>query len=102
MSDEVLKKLANELLKKYDEAYNIWCLAVNNIINNKITDIELIEHTLDQIMDIYTEKGFNLFIKLLFYYSSVDLEKSYAYFDILKEQRSEEYDEYIKKLKIEK
>ena len=99
MSDEVFKELSKELTKQYDEAYNIWVLVVDNIINNKLRDIDLIEHTLDNIIGIYTEKGFNLFIKLLFYYSSVDLEKSYDYFDILKEQRSEEYDEYIKKLK---
>ena len=102
MVDERFKELAKELMKSYEEAYNIYSQEVERIINNKITDDVLIEHTLDAILDIYTEKGFYLFLKLLFYYSTVNLEKSYTYFDILKDERREEYDEYIKKLEKKK
>ena len=98
MSDEVLKKLAKELMECYDKAYNIYKIDVDNIINNKITDIHYIEQTLDNCLDIYIDKGFNLFMKLLMYYSEVDLEKSFAYVDIVKEDRKEEYDEYVKKM----
>ena len=95
MNDVVFEQLA----ASYDAAYEILLPVVENIINNKITDIDLIEHTLDQILDIHTEKGFNLFLKLVFYYSSIHLEKSFAYIDMLKEYRSEEYEQYVKKLK---
>ena len=98
MIDEKLNELAKELVKSYNELYNIYVKEVDRIINNNINDTDLIEHTLDGILDIYTEKGFYLFLKLLFYYSTINLEKSYTYFDILEDERREEYDEYIKKL----
>lgn len=93
-----IKDLAEGLIAKYDEMYNICYPLVERIINEKVKDINEIEHMLDLVLGIYTEKGFNLFLKLLFYYSEVSMEKSFAYLDILKEDRKEEYDEYIKKL----
>lgn len=93
-----LIELARGLVDSYEEMYKLCYSEVTRIINNHITDINIIEHTLDLILDIYTDKGFYLFMKLLFYYSDIDLEKSFAYLDILKEDRKEEYDEYIKKL----
>lgn len=98
MSDEVFLELAKKLMECYEKAYNIYKIDVDNIINNKITDINYIEHTLDSCLDIYTEKGFNLFMKLLFYYSTINLENTYDYINILKEQRTEEYEKYVKKL----
>ena len=98
MSDEVFSKLAEELKEMYDKAYELYKVEVDTIINNKITDINYIEYTLDKCLEIYTEKGFYLFMKLLMYYSEVDLEKSFAYVDLVKEQRKEEFDEYEKKL----
>ena len=98
MTDEVFSKLTEELKEMYDKAYELYKVEVDTIINNKITDINYIEHTLDNCLEIYTEKGFNLFMKLLMYYSEVDLEKSFAYVDLVKEQRKEEFDEYEKKL----
>lgn len=102
MIDNNIEELAKELMECYEKAYEIRKLEVDNIIDNKVTDIKYIERTLDNCLDIYTEKGFYLFLKLLFYYSDVDPEKSYAYFDILKEHRREEYDEYVKKLEKHK
>ncbi len=94
------KNVAVNIMKSYEEKYNIYYPLVERIINKKIKDIHEIESTLDLVLEIYTEKGFNLFLKLLFYYSEVDMEKSYAYLDLLKEYRKEEYDEYIKKLSM--
>ena len=98
MDDNIIE-LAKGLVNCWEQMYNLYYPEVERIIKYQIKDINLIEHTLDGVLDIYTEKGFYLFLKLLFYYSTVDLEHSYAYLDILKEQRKEEYDEYIKKLK---
>ena len=102
MVEEKFKKLGLELAKLYDAAYEIYKKDVDNIIDNKIVDVHYIEHTLDNCLGIYTEKGFDLFLKLVFYYSTVNLECSYAYIDILKEQRKEEYDDYVKKLEKKK
>ena len=102
MIDNNMKELAKYIMECYEKAYEIHKLDVNHIIDNKITDINYIERTLDNCLVIYTEKGFYLFLKLLFYYSDIDPEKSYAYFDILKEERKEEYDDYIKKLEKKK
>ncbi len=99
MIDDNLKELAQKLFDCYEEMYNLCYPEVERIIIYQITDVSLIEHTLDRVLDIYTEKGFNLFLKLLFYYSTIDLEKTYAYIDILKETRKDEYNEYVKKLK---
>lgn len=87
------------LMNSYEEMYNICYPLIQKIIDDQIKDIDLIEHTLDHCLDIFTEKGFYLFLKLVFYYSTVDLEKSYAYLNILQKDRKEEYDEYVKKLK---
>ena len=99
MIDNNIKELAKGLLNTYEKMYNIYYPEVERIITYQIRDINLIENTLDHILDIYTEKGFYLFLKLVFYYSTVDIEKAYKYIDILKDIRHEEYEQYVKTLK---
>ena len=99
MLDDNIMELAKGLLACYEEAYNIYSKEVDIIINNKITDINYIERTLDYIFSIYTEKGFNLYIKLLLYYRTVDLEGAKDYLEFLKEYREEEYQDFVKKLR---
>ena len=91
------EKIAKELVLLYEEAYCLYEPQVKMIIKNKIKDINFIEHMLDNVMDIYTEKGFYLFIELLMYYSTVNYQKAKDYLKILKEQREEEYIDFIKK-----
>lgn len=95
MDDNILE-LAKGLMACYEEMYKLCYSEVERIIKYKIKDINLIEHTLDQALDIYTEKGFYLFIKLLLYYQTVNLQNAYEYLEILKEDRQEEYDEFVK------
>ena len=95
MNDEIIK-LCKELMSLYEKAYYLYEPRVNLIIENKITDINYIENTLDYVMDIYTEKGFNLFLKLLLYYSTVNYNNAKDYLEIFKEQREEEYSDFIK------
>ena len=97
--DNDLYELAKGLVDCYEKAYEIYKIDVDNIINNKIVDINYIERTLDYCLDIYTDKGFYLFIKLLLYYKTVNIEGAYAYLEILKENREEEYQEFVKKYK---
>ena len=99
MIDENIKELAEELNKLYDEAYEIYKTEVSRIINFNITDVKHIERTLDYILDIYTDKGFDLFMELLWYYRKVNEENAREYLEILKEQREEEYQSFVKKIK---
>ena len=97
--DAYLKELARGLLNCYEEAYNIYKVEVDRIINNHITDVNYIERTLDYILSIYTEKGFNLFMRLLLYYRLINYQNAKEYLEILKEDREEEYSDYVKKLR---
>lgn len=95
--NENFKQLAKELACLYEKAYCLYEPQVKWIINNKVKDPNLIEHTLDYVMDIYTEKGFYLFMELLLYYSTVNYSNAKDYLEILKTQREDEYLEFIKK-----
>ena len=95
--DNYLKSLANGLINCYEEAYNIYKNDVDTIINNKIDDINYIERTLDYIFSIYTEKGFYLYLKLLLYYRTVNYDNAIKYLEFLKEERAEEYNDFVKK-----
>ncbi len=95
--DDDFKKLAKEIATGWEIMYNICYPEVERIINNKIRDISVIEHTLDQVMDIYTEKGFYLFLKLLLYYRTINEENAKDYLEILKQYRAEEYVDFVKK-----
>ena len=97
--DDDLIKLAEGLVNCWEQMYNLCYPEVERIIKYKIKDINLIEHTLDYCLNIYNEKGFYLFLKLLLYYRTVNLENAKEYLLILKEQRKEEYDEFVKKHK---
>ena len=97
MVDDNIKELVFGLVKCWDEMYNHCYPEVERIIKYNIRDINLIEHTLDQALDIYTEKGFNLFIKLLLYYRTINYQNAKEYLEILKETRDEEYRDFVKK-----
>ncbi len=94
--------LANSLNECYEDMYNICYSLVEEIINDHVVDKKEIERVLDLVLDIYTEKGFYLFLELASYYSDIDMEASFKYLNFLKEDRKEEYDEYVKKLAIER
>ena len=99
MLDNNIKIMAEALNAVYEDAYNLYKQEVDRIINNKITDINYIERTLDYILSIYTEKGFNLFMRLLLYYRTVNYNNAKEYLEFLKEDREEEYKEFVKKLR---
>ena len=86
------------LMDSYNESYNYYEPIVKMIIKTNNKDINYIENTLDNIMDIYTDKGFDLFIELLNYYKNINKENANEYQEILKDMREEEYNEHVKKL----
>lgn len=96
--DDNIKQLVNLLMDSYNEAYNYYEPIVKMIIKTKCKDINYIDHTLDNVMDIYTDKGFDLFIELLNYYKTINKENADEYLEILKDFREDEYNEYVKKL----
>ena len=96
--DDKLKELAENLINCWEEMYNLCYSEVERIIKYQIKDINVIEHTLDMALDIYTDKGFYLFIKLLLYYKDVNYQNAKDYLEILKNDRSEEYDDFVKKI----
>ena len=97
-NNEKIVELAKELVGLYEEAYLTYEPLVNGIIDNKIRDINYIENVIDHVMDIYTEKGFYLCVKLIIYYSSINYNNAQEYLKILKEQRFDEYSELIDKI----
>ena len=99
MINNNLRELVQTLMDSYEEAYLLCYPKVEKIINYKMKDNDLIEHTLDEALDIYTEKGFYLFLKLLIYYRTVNPKNAKNYLEILKSSREEEYGEFIKKYK---
>ena len=102
MLDNDIRIIAERLLDYYEDSYKIYRPRVKMIISNKITDINYIEHTLDGVLDIYTDKGFLLFIELLAYYKNVNYRNARDYLEILKEDREEEYKDFVKRIKKSK
>lgn len=77
--------LAKELNCLYEEMYQQLNLSVDYIIKNKITSTNTIEHCLDLVLGIPTEKGEQLFYKLCKYYLTVNEQNAKEYFDIYEE-----------------
>ena len=99
MIDSSIKRIAEQLSVCYEEAYNVYRPQVKMIIRNKIKDVNYIEHTLDGCLDIYTDKGFYLFMELLLYYRKVNYKNAREYLEIAKEERKDEYKDFVKKIK---
>ena len=90
-----LKNMLDWLIKLYKQAHKEIKPEVLYIIKNNIKDIRLIEHTLDKLLNIPTEKCYILFTKLCNYVSKFDKETAEDYLEIYNEIYGEE--ENIKK-----
>ena len=80
-----IKKLAKKLSNMYETMYQQVESQVNDIINKNITDINTIEHCLDYILGIPTDKGWNLFQRLASYYMIINKGNALSYLEIYKE-----------------
>ncbi len=100
MNKEIME-LAKELFNLYEEAYNTYKPQVQGIIDNHIKNADYIENIIDRTMDIYTDKGFYLCLKLILYYRQINYAKARDYIRILSEQRKDEYNEFMEEVKKE-
>ena len=98
------ENIAKQIIELYEIKYNIIKPVAMNIISNKIVDAFIIEHILDETLDIPTNKGYELHISLCKYYSNIDKESAQFYIDEYHHLWDDDYDEeedlgwsYIKK-----
>ena len=96
--DEI-KELAAGLVKIYEIKYEMVKPQVINIIKNRITNKDIIEHTLDQTLDIPTDKGYELHSLLCRYFSMIDKESAEFYMNEYNNFWNEEDEEKWKDIK---
>ena len=89
-NNENIFRLAKEMNKQYEIMYLNWKSIINSLINNKVTDSVTIEKCLDRTMDILTNKGYDLFMKLCKYYATFNQKAAQEYLDIYNELYGEE------------
>ena len=89
-------ELAKELNKLYETTYNLIAPDIEKIIRSKNRDIHLIEAYLDKLLDIPTDKAYNLLVRLCNYCMNIDKDIAEFYLN--------EYEELyeIEKPKIKK
>ena len=96
--DEI-KELAAGLIKIYEIKYEMVKPQVITIIKNRITNKDIIEHTLDQTLDIPTDKGYELHSLLCRYFSMIDKESAEFYMNEYNNFWNEEDEEKWKDIK---
>ena len=96
--DEI-KELASGLIKIYEIKYEMVKPQVITIIKNRITNKDIIEHTLDQTLDIPTDKGYELHSLLCRYFSMIDKESAEFYMNEYNNFWNEEDEEKWKDIK---
>ena len=98
LSDEI-KELASGLVKIYEIKYEMVKPQVITIIKNRITNKDIIEHTLDQTLDIPPDKGYELHSLLCRYFSMIDKESAEFYMNEYNNFWNEEDEEKWKDIK---
>ena len=96
--DEI-KELAAGLIKIYEIKYEMVKPQVITIIKNRITNKDIIEHILDQTLDIPTDKGYELHSLLCRYFSMIDKESAEFYMNEYNNFWNEEDEEKWKDIK---
>ena len=71
--------LASKLAKLYEILYVELTKEIDTIIDEKITDVIRIEECLERILNIPTEKGCQLLIRLCTYYMNINEEHAKFY-----------------------
>lgn len=94
MLDDKLKKQLQELTELYELAYKQVKPSVDYIIKNNIRDLKYIEKTFDDIINIPTDRCYQLFLKLYDYVKMFNKELANEYYQIYEELYG---DEKIKK-----
>lgn len=94
--DEILE-LAKELNELYEISYKHLRVEVNNIIKNRITDKHIIEKCLDELLNIPTDKCYELLKLLCEYYSLIDKDSAKFYLETFDEMYGDDDWKDIKK-----
>ncbi len=90
MLDKKIKDMLKELYELYDLAYQSLSPQVAYIIKNSIKDNKLLESTLDELLNIPTDKCYKLFTELCGYISKFNSDMANDYLKIYEEMYGEE------------
>lgn len=82
--------LAKQIHELHKIMYEMIKPEVMYIINKKVKNINIIENTLDRLLDIPTDEGYELFLKLCNYYATIDKEGAKFYLESYEEIYGEE------------
>ena len=82
--------LAKKIHELHKIMYEMIKPEVTYIINKKVKNVNIIENTLDRLLDIPTDECYELFIKLCDYYATIDKEGAKFYLEAYEELYGEE------------
>ena len=78
---EGILDMARGLVELWNISYEYLKIDVANIINKKITDPVIIEHCLDNFLNVPTDKSYKLLQKLCEYYKKIDEDGAEFYLE---------------------
>ena len=87
-----LTEMLNDLVVLWDLAYEQIKPMVDYIIKNNIRDSQRIDLYLEKILDIPTEKCYQLYLKLCAYYATFNYESAKEYLALYEELYGEDDD----------
>ena len=88
--DLEIQYLVEELYIMYESMTKMLKKNVTFLIRNNVKDVKIIETYLDQLLNIPTEKSFELFKQLCDYYMTINKENAESYLEIYKEMYEED------------
>ncbi len=89
LSDELMD-LASGLVEVYEMAYQLVKPKVDYIIKNNIRDIKIIDKIFDELLNVPTDKGYELFVELCSYVSQFNRKIVEEYVAIYKDLYGDE------------
>ena len=95
--DDTVYDLATCLMNVYESKYELLLPLVLDIVNHKYKNVNIIEHLLDELLDLPTDKGEELFFFLCDYSSTISEESAKFY---AREYRNMYKDDLDTKLKV--
>lgn len=82
---EDIKYIAGQLNQIYKTMYAINAPEVKRIIKNKITDCNVIEACLDNLLNCPTDDCYDLLLELCAYYKAIDEKTAKEYIQLFRE-----------------
>ena len=94
-----LLEMARGLMDTYENAYQSLKPVVFSIIKDRVKKIDYIEHVLDSLLDLPTEKAYKLFVVLCDYVETFNKEVAADYLNIYKELYGDDFQEQENSIK---